>query len=384
MRVLHVVSTDQRRGAELFASDLIQALTNEGVEQRVCVLRSMESDSFEYGVPTDLLECASRWPVIGVDGLGIRRLRAVVKEWKPDIIQAHGGETLSYSVPAALRSDARVVYRRIGSTPNWMAGRLKKAALGSLMRRADLVIAVADFVRREVEVDFRVLPSKIVVIPNGIDVRRLHASNTPAAAKAKLGIPEEGQVVLSLGALTLEKDPLAQVEIMTRVLEQEDTCYFAMAGDGPLRSELEAAVSRTPCADRIRVLGVRRDVGDLLCAADVLLLASRTEGMPAAILEAGASGVPVASYAIAGVPEIVEDGVTGLLAAPGDVDRLRRRVVELLQDADLRAELGSAGRAQLASRFTIDAIAHSYMKAYRTLATAAAPLESKVGDEIAS
>jgi len=121
-----------------------------------------------------------------------------------------------------------------------------------------------------------------------------------------------------------------------------------------------------------------------LRAADVLLLASRTEGMPAAILEAGASGVPVAAYAIAGVPEIVEDGVTGLLAAPGDVDRLRRRVVELLEDGGLRAELGSAAREQLASRFTIDAIARSYLKAYRALATAAAPLESRVGDEIAS
>ena len=143
------------------------------------------------------------------------------------------------------------------------------------------------------------------------------------------------------------------------------------AGDGPLRQELAAAAGRLGLTDRVRLLGSRDDVGDLLAASDLLLFASRTEGMPASVIEAGAAGVPVAGTALAGVPEVVVDGQTGLLAAPGDLDGLRAALDRLLGDGELRAAMGRAARTRCRDRFGIDAIAGAYLALYEELAGAA-------------
>ena len=119
--------------------------------------------------------------------------------------------------------------------------------------------------------------------------------------------------------------------------------------------------------DRVRLLGVREDVGDLLAASDVLLLSSRIEGLPGCIVEAGMLGVPAAAFAVAGVPEVVSEGETGLLAEPGDVDGLAEHLRTLIDDGALRERLGGAARDLCHSRFEIGRIAPQYLDAYGDL-----------------
>ena len=184
-------------------------------------------------------------------------------------------------------------------------------------------------------------------------------------------MPADATAVLSLGALTWEKDPVGHLETSAPVLARHPGAVHLFAGDGPLRQELAAAAGRLGLTDRVRLLGSRDDVGDLLAASDLLLFASRTEGMPASVIEAGAAGVPVAGTALAGVPEVVVDGQTGLLAAPGDLDGLRAALDRLLGDGELRAAMGRAARTRCRDRFGIDAIAGAYLALYEELAGAA-------------
>jgi glycosyltransferase involved in cell wall biosynthesis len=121
-------------------------------------------------------------------------------------------------------------------------------------------------------------------------------------------------------------------------------------------------------AGRILVLGVREDVPDLLAASDVLVLASSTEGSPAVVIEAGLLGLPVAAYAIGGVPEIVEDGRTGVLVPAGDRERLAAEVAALLVDPDRRAAMGAAGSARCRGAFEIGAVAPRYLEVYERVA----------------
>jgi glycosyltransferase involved in cell wall biosynthesis len=108
-------------------------------------------------------------------------------------------------------------------------------------------------------------------------------------------------------------------------------------------------------------------VGETLAAADVLLLTSKTEGMPAALIEAGAMGVPAAAYRVGGVPEVVEHGQTGLLAKSGDVPGLAACVLELLRSEENRAVMGQAARERCRSRFDIHTIATRYLELFQEL-----------------
>jgi glycosyltransferase involved in cell wall biosynthesis len=359
---MHVVATGNRRGAEIFASDLIRTLVGLGVEQRVAVLRG-SSVQVPFDAPTTLLE-GGRWRVPGlkVDPGAIRRLRELASAWPPDVVQAHGGEALKYAVLALLGTATPIIYRRIGLAPDWLRG-ARRTVYGSLMRRAVRVVAVAEEVRRETVDAFHVPSANVVTIPNGVDGRRMGRTRSPKETRRNLGVPAGTPVVLSLGAISWEKDPRTHLRITARVLRERELVHL-WVGDGPMREALRAEADRVGLDGRLQILGSRADVADFLAAADVLLFASRTEGMPAAVIEAGMAGVPVAGFAIAGVPEVVLDGETGILAPPGDVEDLARQVSALLGDQQRRRGMGKAARERCLAQFEIGHIAPRYLSLY--------------------
>jgi len=166
---------------------------------------------------------------------------------------------------------------------------------------------------------------------------------------------------------------MAQLEIARRVLRARQNVFHIFVGDGPLRGQVEEGIRASGLSDRCFVLGSRTDVGDLLTASDVYFsasLADGMEGMPATVIEAGMAGVPVAAYSILGVPEVVEHGVTGLLASQGDIDQLSRHVVELTGDPSIRRAMGEVARKRLRIDFDIRTIAPSYVDLYSNLLSA--------------
>jgi glycosyltransferase involved in cell wall biosynthesis len=238
------------------------------------------------------------------------------------------------------------------------------------MRRAAAIVAVSEAVRRETVTAFGVAASRVLTIPNGVDPARLTPTKAREATRHSLGIPMEVPLCLSVGAFTWEKDPHGQLAVIERVLHERPDAFFLMAGDGPLRGEVDAAVRRGALESRIRILGTRGDVPDLMGASDVLLLASRTEGMPACVIEAGLADLAVGAYAVAGVPEVVVDGESGLLAPAGDVAGLARRVVHLLENDRARRAMGRAGRARCLRSFVIETIAPQYLRLYEEMVAA--------------
>jgi glycosyltransferase involved in cell wall biosynthesis len=230
------------------------------------------------------------------------------------------------------------------------------------------MVAVAESVRREAIETFGIHPERIVTIPRGVDGHRLEPVAGRESARRSLGISRGAPVVLSLIALTWEKDPLAHIEVGSRVLAELSDAVHLLAGDGPMRAEVERAVRRQDLEGRVRLLGSRGDVPDLLAASDVVLLASRSEGMPGCLIEAGMAGRPVAAYRVGGVPEVVDEGVTGLLTPPGDAGALAGAVLRILGDRNEGRGMGRRARARCRSRFDIRVIAPRYVALYRELA----------------
>lgn len=371
LRVLHVVASNDRRGAETFAADLIRALNARGVDQRVAILRDGGPAGHVYDSPTTLLDGdGARLPGFRTDIRTILGLRRAVASWPPDVIQAHGGEPLKYAVIARSLRKPPIVYRKIGEAPGQIRAGLGRIAHGLLMNRAERIVAVAESIREETIATFHLSPSKVVTIAGGADGRRVEPSGDRERVRRELGIAPDSPVVLSLGALTWEKDPLAHLRIAALVAEKLPNVRHVFAGDGPLRNDVEAATSRLGLEGNVLLLGSRSDVGDVLAASDILLLASRTEGMPACLIEAGMAGVPSAAFALSGVPEVVIDGRTGLLAPPGDVQGLAARVIELLLDADRRSAFGHSAREWCMTRFDIQVVAPRYLALYEEVGDA--------------
>jgi L-malate glycosyltransferase len=367
MKVLHVVATMTRRGAELFAADLVRALAQTGTTQSVVALQSSPNGPMvQFDVPVTVLGRGGRTvPGLRVNFPGALRLRRLIRAWGPDIVQAHGGESLKYLIAGGAGRDARLVYRRIGAAPGWITSGPKRFAYASLMRKASRVVTVADFLRLETVELFGVRPEKVVTIPNGVDVARMRPANGREAIRKELGIPLQSRVILSVGALTWEKNPLAHLAVSERVFRKLPEAYHLVVGDGPLRAEVQRAVRERGLDGRVRFMGSRADVPDIMAASDVLILASAVEGMPGSAIEAGMTGLPVVGFRMAGVPEVVEDGVTGVLVAPNDVEALARSALEILSDGAGRRSMGEAARERCLARFDIQGVAHRYLDLYR-------------------
>jgi glycosyltransferase involved in cell wall biosynthesis len=235
------------------------------------------------------------------------------------------------------------------------------------MRRAARVVTVAEAVRRETLDVFRVPPAKVRMIPNGVDPARLAPVRGRQATRKSLGIAPAQPIILSLGALTWEKDPLGHLDISDRVMRRLPNAVHLFVGDGPLRIEAEARARSEGRTDRVRFLGSREDVADLISASDVVLLASAVEGMPAGAIEAGIAGRPVVGYDIAGIPEVVVDGKTGRLAPPGRPEELARATAELVADPKARRAMGLAASERCRELFGIDSVAPRYLELYLEL-----------------
>jgi glycosyltransferase involved in cell wall biosynthesis len=154
--------------------------------------------------------------------------------------------------------------------------------------------------------------------------------------------------------------------LAVKALPHVPDATLLLVGDGPLRADVEAAATEAGVDGRVVLAGERPDARALVAAADVALLASSSEGLPLAALEALAAGTPVAATAVRGVRELLADGETALLVPPGDAEALAAAARRLLDDAELRHSLAARGLEE-ADRHTEDAMVQAYLRTYGAL-----------------
>lgn len=196
-----------------------------------------------------------------------------------------------------------------------------------------------------------VAKQKIHVIPNGVIVPPVPLTKT--AARRQLGIPENALVSLSVGRLVWEKGYETTLELARRLRHFHSEALFLIVGDGPLRAALVEQIDVLGLRERVQLLGERRDVACLLAAADFYLNTSVSEGLSNSVMEAMAAGVAVVATAVGGTPELIEDGISGLLFALGDLDCGEEKLRRVMENAMLRAELGVQARRAMERQYNV-------------------------------
>jgi glycosyltransferase involved in cell wall biosynthesis len=227
--------------------------------------------------------------------------------------------------------------------------------------RASMLIAISRAVAGVLEAS-GIPGERIRVVPDGVDMDRVVA---PAAREvlASLGVQHSGPLVVQVAQLVGHKDPLNFVRAMARARELVPAIEAVLVGDGPLRAAVEAEVRLRGLTGVVHVAGYRSDADSLLAAADVAALSSSEEGMGSVLLDALAFGLPVAATRAGGIPEVITDGVSGLLAPPRDPRALGDAIARLVTDPALRARLRANARGR-ALEFSVERMTDRTIEVY--------------------
>jgi glycosyltransferase involved in cell wall biosynthesis len=292
----------------------------------------------------------------------------LLRDQEFDVVHVHSQEAGLVVRPLARLAGAKaIVY-----TPQTID--IRRARWQWLYRSAErLLAAVTDKIISVNESDRQRLiawgipPAKVETIPNGISLVGFEQPVPVGELRHSLGVELDRPLVMQMGRLRAQKNPLAFVEGAAEVARECPDAQFALVGDGPLRDEVIARIEQLGLQGAVRCLGWHDDGYRLIAAADILSLTSLWEGTPFTLLEAMAWSRPVVATAVNGCPEIILDKVTGFLVPPGDTTAWARRVVDLLHDPAKAISMGKQGRRRVEEKFAMPAMLSQIGSLYRGL-----------------
>ena len=296
-----------------------------------------------------------------------RQVKRIICEGSYDIIHCHtpvGATTARLAAREARKKGTKVIYTAHGfhfykGAPlvNWLLYYPVEQLLAPL---TDVLITInrEDFDRAQ----RRLRAKKTVYIPGvGIDVSRFQGNEEKAAAlRRELGIPENAEVLLSVGELTKRKNHRAVLDALAGM--DSRNLFYVVCGRGALKEELERYTQKLGLGDRVRFMVYRNDVPVFYAMSDLFLFPSFQEGLPVSVMEAMASGKPIICSRIRGNTDIVVEGVNGFLIDPNDPRGISEAIARL-EDADKRAEMGRNNREK-AEQFDLPQIVERYREIY--------------------
>jgi sugar transferase (PEP-CTERM/EpsH1 system associated) len=355
VRVVHLVSSLGIGGLEMMVLNLVHCSNRNAFASHVICLQ-------QTGAVAPMLEAVGV-PVTNLDCSGLAsartlwRLTRCLRQLRPHVVHTHNPRPHLYGTTAALLAGVPVVlHTKHGINP--LDRGLATLGIRVASRLTDFVVAVSEAtaeVARRVE---RVPSRKLSVIRNGVDVPRFPF----VACRAKTS-----RRVIHVARLQGSKDQTTLLRAARLVADAEPGFQLELVGDGPLRTPLTALAAGLSLGRCVRFLGFRNDVADLLSKGDLFVLSSVSEGIPLALLEAMAAGLPVVATSVGGVTEVVLPGQTGLLVPPGSPEALARAVLILLRDPATAHRMGQAGRQRIEKEFDLRHVTARYENLYLRL-----------------
>lgn len=289
------------------------------------------------------------------------RLRKLFKDQQLDaVITVGAGDKMFWGRLAARTARLPVILSALHST-GWPdgVGRLNRLLTGI----TDGFIACANSHANYLVKNEKFPEAKVFMIPNGIDTDRfVFSSNARNQWRSTHGIPADAPVVGIVAALRPEKNHALFLESARLTLGSRPDAYFVIAGDGPERPMLEELAASKGIDQRVKFLGSVSDIPEVLSMVDLFALSSHNEASPVSILEALSCERPVVATAVGSINESVLEGTTGYLVSPGDESEMSSRWLQVLNDPQLAAQLGSTGRQHVIANSSLSSMTEGYME----------------------
>lgn len=359
MKILHVDTGKSWRGGQKQVLDLHRGLIARGVQSLLLCTRGGEllRRAAALGLPVEGLALRGEWDLVSAWAVA-RRLR----RWKATHLHLHTSHAQGIGLVAArMAGFSNVVATRRVDFPirKHLANRWK---YGPSVAR---YVAISRSVAARLS-DFGIPAERIRVAPSGVALERA-APGAGGAFRRELGLAPDALLVGNIAHLSSEKGQRDLVDAIPAVLAVHPEARFVLVGEGALRGELERRARELGLGERLAFTGFRDDVDVILDALDVFVMSSHAEGLGTAVADALAARRAVVATRVGGIPDIVEDGVEGLLVPPRDPAALAAAIGRLLDDPELRRRLGEAGRAKVERSFSVDAMVEGNLAVYREM-----------------
>jgi glycosyltransferase involved in cell wall biosynthesis len=358
--IVHVLSSFGVGGQERVALDLAAGQVERGHQVHVVSLAPppdgpLAAEFTAAGVATITIPKRG-----GLDVTLIPRLARAFRRLRADVVHSHNPLPLIYGAPAARLIGARAIHTKHGKNPGSRAHMMLRRAAA---QAAHWFVAVSETTAAQAREQHDAPDNRIIVIPNGIRLERFRRDpETRSVIRREIGIPDDAWVIGTVGRIDQNKNQPLLVRAAAPTLGPRN--HLILVGDGPDRAVLEAAVAATgPAAKFIHVLGRRMDVDRIFSAFDVFALSSSSEGLPLVIPESMASELPIIATSVGGLPDIIQEGQTGLLC-PVDEAALRSCLESLRKDPSKARGMGAAARVRALSHFSHTRMLDDYLRLY--------------------
>lgn len=363
IRLLHIIDNLDRGGTQTWFMSLVKGLAELGFEQHIYCLNEIANMS----IVENLKKSGSRVTILGRSQLfaliGFIRLYQAIKKWRPDIVQTILPYGNLIGRPIACLAGVPVIVSSIRtrnmhkSKPHLFLDRL-------MADWADAYISVSRQIIPFAVANEGVPQEKVIYIANGLEIDRRDRSQTRTKIRAQLGISDRTKVLGMVARLSPQKAHNDLLRAYATVTVEYPDTVLLLVGDGPLRKNLKRQVRELKLNRQIIFLGDRSDIGDLLAAMDLFVHPSLFEGMPNAVMEAMAAGLPVIASAADGVQDLIVDGESGWLVEPGNPTELARKIIFALDNQTLWLAMGREAACRIATEFSSQKMIEAYSSAY--------------------
>ncbi|MEO7524604.1 MAG: glycosyltransferase family 4 protein [Ferruginibacter sp.] len=359
-----MVTERQYRGAQVFASELTHMLAKSGHEVLFVGL---------YPAKENIL-VAKGAENIDLDGkktafdLGLmKRLMALIKKNKPDIIQANGSDTLKYAVFAKLfNSNLRIVYRNI-SIVSARATPIKIKFNRFLFTRVNQVTSVGKDAMLDLSKTYGYPLDKMRVIRRGIPEMMYDRSVARKKIAAEFGFQETDFILSYTAQFSPEKNQAFLIESLEKVLAHGIKARLLFIGLGDLLEEIKVIVAQKKLGKHVFFTGYRQNVQEILCGSDLFVFSSKIEGVPGAILEAGMQSLPTIAVSAGGIGEAMNQGKSGILLNKFDSTEFSQAVIGLLENDEERKRLGDCAKAFVLENYGLQNCLKQFVNLYEEI-----------------
>jgi sugar transferase (PEP-CTERM/EpsH1 system associated) len=303
----------------------------------------------------------------GKDYLYPFKLASLIRKKRVQILHMHNETALFYGTIAGklARIPILIYTEHDGVLPRRLLIAQTNRILSLLN---DQVIAVSGYLRNYLVSLEKMDPRKVTIIYNGVDARRFdsNSNNEEEKLKIKSELCLDGNIPIvgTIARLDPEKNHQCLLRAIQKICKELPDVVLLLVGDGSIRGELQSLTASLGIINNVRFLGSRGDIPQILSIFDIFVLSSLREGLPVALIEATAMGIPIVATNVGGNSEVVENGVNGILVSSNDEVGLAKAIVELLRDRELAKKMGKSGRRIFENKFTLDSMVGKYEEIY--------------------
>lgn len=366
MKILQLVTQRQYRGAEVFAANLstelikfghsiifaglyannINILEVENADNRD--LSTAKTGNFSYALVKDLI--------------------SLIKEVKPNVIQCNGSDTLKYMIAASFFTPRTpIVYRNISIISEWISSKPKYLIYKQIFQRVDHVSSVGEEAINDLVQTFNFPLDRTSVIRRGIPIKEVDTNKQRKLLAKEFNLKDDDTIAMHIGNFSPEKNHRFLLEICAEIKKTEPGLKLVLVGTGILFEEVKSNIVEMNLQKTVFLAGFRKNIPELLAAADCFLLASKVEGVPGVILEAAAQRKPSIATNVGGVKEVLKDGETGFIIDNFDQKEYSKKLIALMNNEKLRNELGDNAYKLVLNEFNPEKNAQRFENLYSRL-----------------